>query len=315
MSNIVVSTSSFDVQDNPPLQRLITEGVRIITNPHGRKLTETEIGGLLNADTIGVIAGVEPLTEAVLEAAPALRVISRCGTGVDNVDLDAAQRRNIAVRRTPEAPAAAVAELALGLMLTSLRRIAECDKRLRIGDWYRPPGRLLGDCVIGLVGLGAIGRRVAELCRAFGATVLAADPDPEVVPEGVELTDLDDLLGRADIISLHIPLTADTVKLIGRAALSRMRPGAVLVNTSRAGVVDEKALAGALVGQDISAALDVFENEPYHGPLSSYDNTVLTPHIGSNTRETRRLMELEAAENLVQELHDAGLITTRETDV
>lgn len=314
MSNIVISTSSFDVRGNPPLQHLAAQGVDIITNPHGRKLSEAEIRDLLNAETIGLIAGVEPLTGNVLAAAPALRVISRCGTGVDNVDVDAARRRNIAVRRTPEAPAAAVAELALGLMLAALRRIAESDRRLRDGKWYRPPGRLLGACVVGVVGLGAIGRRVAELCRAFGATVLAAEPEPDAVPEGVELVDLDAIIRRADIISLHVPLNDATDKLIGRAALSRLRPGAVLVNTSRAGVVDEDALAGALVGQDLSAALDVFVSEPYHGPLSSYDNTVLTPHIGSNTVETRRNMELEAAQNLVQELHDAGLITARETN-
>ncbi len=312
MSNIIVSTSSFDIQGNPHLQKIMAAGIEIITNPHGRKLTETEIGDLLDNDTIGLIAGLEPITGAALARAPALKVISRCGTGTDNIDMAAAGQNGIVIRKTPEAPAAAVAELTIGLMLAALRRIAESDRHLRNGQWYRPQGRLLGGCVVGIVGLGAVGARVAGLCRSFDATVLAVDPASAAPPEGVAMTDINDLLDRSDIVSLHVPRTPDTEGLIDREAILRMRTGAVLVNTSRAAVVDEQALLEALDSGKLAAvALDVFETEPYSGPLALKDNTVLTPHVGSNTIETRRRMEIEAASNLFEELQGAGLIENR----
>lgn len=303
MTNIVISTSTFDVAGNRSLETVTERGVDIVTNPHGRKLTEAEIIDLLDADTIGLIAGVEPLTDAVFASAPGLRVISRCGTGVDNIDKIAAQKHGIRIRRTPDAPSGAVAELTVALMLTALRHLTLVDRRLRDGDWHRPRGRLLNGQRVGIVGMGRIGTRVAELCRAFGASVITTDPLLDWLPEGLELVPLEELLTRASIVSLHAPLSRKTVGIINDDTLSRMRKDAILVNTARAGLVDEAALLQALTqGRIAAAALDVYQQEPYQGPLAGLDNVVLSPHIGSNTAESRQRMEIEAIDNLLDAL-------------
>ena len=308
MSKLVISTSSFDVDNNPPLQRLLKAGMQIVSNSHGRKLTEEEISGLLGADTVGMIAGIEPLTENVFASASSLRVIARCGAGLDSVDLAAAQRRNISVSNTPEAPSQAVAELTLGLMLAALRRICQTDRQLRTGEWPRMQGQLLAAQVIGIIGLGHIGRRVARLCQAFGAEVVAHDPYITQSTDGITLLSLEKLLAQANVISLHLPYGSGTHHLLDAAAFARMQPGAVVINAARGGLVDETALGEALTsGKLAMAALDVFEQEPYCGPLLRCDNIILTSHIGSLARESRQRMEIEAAENLLQGLIKAGL--------
>lgn len=312
MSKVVISTSSFDVDHNPPVQHLLSRGASIIGNSHGRKLTEDEAVALLGDDTVGMIAGIEPLTERVLSSAKSLKVISRCGSGLDSVDLEAAKRHGITVFNTPEAPAQAVAELTLGLMLAALRLICETDRLLHVGKWPRTQGRLLAAQRVGIVGLGRVGRRVARLCQAFDATVVAHDSFVKEAPAGVELVPLEKLLGEVDIVSLHLTYDADTHHLLGKNAFAHMKTGAIVVNTARGGLIDEAALADALTTGHLSAAaLDVFEEEPYHGPLLECNNAILTSHIGSLARESRQRMELEAAENLVRGMAEAGLIDNR----
>lgn len=309
MSRLVISTSSFDLSTNPSVQRLIGAGMQIAQNVHGRKLTEDEAIALIGTETVGMIAGIEPLTERVLGSAKSLKVISRCGTGIDNVDLDAARRYGITVLNTPEAPAQAVAELTMGLMLALLRQIHQTDRRLRDGEWPRTQGRLLAAQCVGIVGLGRVGRRVAQACQAFGAEILAHDSYVTEAPPGVKLIPLDELLAKADIVSLHLTYDTRTHHLINREALARMKPGAVLINTARGGLIDESALLDALTsGQLEGVALDVFEQEPYRGPLLTCENAVLTSHIGSLAREARHRMEIEAAENLLLGLCNAGIL-------
>ncbi|TSA53221.1 MAG: hydroxyacid dehydrogenase [Nitrosomonadaceae bacterium] len=309
MSKLVISTSSFDVDNNPPLQRLLKAGMQIVSNSHGRKLTEEEISVLLGTDTVGMIAGIEPLTENVFASASSLRVVARCGAGLDSVDLAAAQRHNIAVSNTPEAPSQAVAELTLGLMLAALRRICQTDRQLRAGEWPRMQGQLLAAQVVGIVGLGHIGRRVARLCQAFGAEVVAHDPYITQSADGITLLPLEKLLTQANVISLHLPYGTGTHHLLDAAAFACMQPGAIVINAARGGLVDETALGEALTsGKLAMAALDVFEQEPYRGPLLKCDNIILTSHIGSLARESRQRMEIEAAENLLQGLIKAGLM-------
>lgn len=309
MSKLVISTSSFDVNNNAPIQRLIEEGMRITQNSYGRKLTEDEAIALLGVDTVGMIAGIEPLTERVLASAKNLKVISRCGSGLDNVDLTAAARCGITVLNTPEAPAQAVAELTLGLMLTALRQICQTDRLLREKEWPRSQGRLLAAQVVGIVGLGRVGRRVAHLCQAFGAEVVAHDSYIEQSPQGVKLISLNELLVKADIVSLHLTYDAHTHHLLNKEAFARMKRGAIVINTARGGLIDEAALAEALLsGQLDGAALDVFEQEPYRGPLLQCDKAILTSHIGSLAREARQRMEVEAAENLLRGLIKAGVV-------
>src|SRR5690348_128531 len=314
MNKLVISTSSFDVNNNRPLQQLIKEGMHVVQNSRGRKLTETEAIALLGDDAVGMIAGIEPLTEQVLRSAKKLKVISRCGAGLDNVDLDAAKDQGIIVLNTPEAPAQAVAELTMGLILTALRNICQTDRLLRAGQWPRTQGRLLAAQQVGIIGLGRVGRRVAHLCQAFGAEVVAHDSYVAQSPQGVQMVSLEELLGKADIVSLHLTYDAQTHHLLGKEAFAHMKRGAILINTARGGLIDETALAEALLsGQLDAAALDVFEQEPYSGPLIQCDNAILTSHIGSLARESRQRMELEAAENLVHGLIKAGIVKAEHT--
>lgn len=309
MSSLVISTSSFDTGNNPAIQRLLQQGFQIVTNPHKRKLTEDEIIELLSGGASGLIAGIEPLTERVFQSAPHLKVISRCGAGMDSVDLVAAKNHGITVLNTPEAPAQAVAELTLGLMLTLLRQINPIDRTVRNGEWPRTQGRLLAAQIVGIIGLGYIGRRVARLCQAFEATVIAHDPFATQTPHGVTLMPLQQLLASADIITLHTPYGADTHHMLNADTFAVMKPEAIVINAARGGLVDENALLAALQSGKVStAALDVFEQEPYHGPLIENNNIILTSHIGSLARESRQRMEIEAAENLLQGLIKAGLV-------
>lgn len=302
---ILISTSSFARFDPAPLERLRACGCIAVLNPHGRRLRPEETAALLDG-AAGVVAGTEAYSADLLAATPGLRVISRVGVGVDAIDLGAAARLGIAVRTTPEAPTEAVAELTLGLMLALARRIAEADRALRGGKWSPLAGRLLEGRRLGLIGLGRIGRRVAELCAPLRMEIAASDPAPDAAfarRHGVGIVPLDTLLADADVVSLHAPLTPETRHLLSAERLARMRRGALLINTARGGLVDEEALAEALAAGALGgAALDVFEDEPYAGPLRGAERVLLTSHMGSATEETRIAMEREAVENLLEAL-------------
>ena len=310
MNTLVISTSSFDIDNNPPLQQLLQKSMRIVTNPHKRKLTEDEIIELLSNGATGLIAGIEPLTDRVFQASPQLKVISRCGAGLDSVDLNAAKQRGITVLNTPEAPAQAVAELTMAFILSLLRQTAVIDRAVRNKEWPRTQGRLLAAQTVGIVGLGHIGRRVARLCQAFEASVIAHDPFAIQVPDGVKRVPLEQLLASADIITLHLPYSADSHHLLDAKAFAAMKPEAIVINAARGGLIDENALADALKSGKVSAAaLDVFEQEPYQGPLLEFGNITLTSHVGSLARESRQRMEIEAADNLLQGLIQTGVIS------
>jgi glyoxylate reductase len=229
-----------------------------------------------------------PVDEAFLEAAGSqLRIVANYAVGLDNVDLGATRARGIVVSNTPGVLTNATAEHAIALMLALLRRIVEGDRSLRRRDeWEWGPDFMIGEGLEGkevlVVGPGRIGTRVGELARAHGAHTSFAGRDD----------DLHALLGAADVVTVHCPLTPETRHLVDGAALSAMKPSAVLVNTARGPVVDESALVGALQrGELAGAALDVFEQEPIVSePLLAMENVVLTPHIASATRETRHAM-------------------------
>lgn len=308
MTKIVISTSSFDINNNPYIKRLTKGGMQIVLNPYQRKLSEDEILALLGDDTIGLLAGIEPLTKKVLNSAHGLKVIARCGTGLDSVDLDAAHQNDILVSNTPEAPAQAVSELTMGLILSVLRQIGSTHRLIQDGQWPRTQGNLLAAQTVGIIGLGHIGRRVAALCLAFGAKVIAHDPYPKQAHPDIPLLQFEQLIKTANVISLHIPYSQNTHHLISADTISLMKPGTILINAARGGLIDENALIEALKSGHIAgAALDVFEQEPYQGPLLNYNNVVMTSHIGSLAKESRQRMELEAAENLLSGLIKAGL--------
>ena len=246
---------------------------------------------------------LEPLTAEIIASAPRLRLIQKLGVGVNTIDLEAARRGGVAVCNMPGTNTQAVAEMTLLLMLSALRRVNRLDAAARTG-WHLPPafqdhaGEVCGRTV-GLVGYGAVPRRLAPMLQAMGARVLYASrsPKPEAVGERVPL---DTLLGASDVVSLHVPLAPDTERLVDAGAIARMKPGAVLVNTARGGLVDEAALVEALGSGRLGAAgLDVFETEPAAAgnPLFELDNVVCSPHVAWLTRETLERSLAVAVEN------------------
>jgi D-3-phosphoglycerate dehydrogenase len=305
---VLVTTSTFSHEDAAPREELSRAGLAVQENPYRRRLTEAEVLELLEKTrALGMIAGLEPLTARVLErCAPHLKVISRCGTGLDNVDLAAAERLGIRVFNTPGAPTLAVAELTIGLILAVLRRIAECDRDIREGRWERPMGRLLEGKTVGIVGCGRIGSRVARLAAAFGCRVIGYDPGGHETP-GIERVPFEELLRTSHVVTLHANMNEQARGLINAERLALMRHDPILINASRGGLVDEEALLAALKEKRLAgAAVDTFEQEPYTGPLRELRNVVLTGHIGSAAQECRVRMELEAAANLVEGLRAAG---------
>ena len=308
MSKVLITTSSFSLGNFAQAKSLHDAGISIEVNPHGRRLSEDEVAELVATDVIAILAGLEPLTDRVLSNAKSLRVIARCGTGLDSVDLQAASRLGIDVFNTPDAPTQAVAELTIAHMLNSLRHISTTDSNMRSGKWTPTMGSLLATKTVGLIGVGRIGSAVAKLAQAFGARVIGFDP---VVNShnSVELLSLDEVLNQSDIVSLHVPINDQTHHIVNASAISRMKPGSIVVNVSRGGLIDESALHDALKSQHLSgAALDCFEDEPYSGPLLQIPGVHVTAHMGSYARETRDLMEVEASTNLVNGLRKRGLI-------
>ncbi|MGH8672618.1 MAG: phosphoglycerate dehydrogenase [Burkholderiales bacterium] len=308
MAKILVSTSSFDVKNSKQLGILEKSGFEIVLNPHGRRLTESEVMELLHGDVVGMIAGVEPLTRKVLEASKNLKVISRCGNGLDSVDVDAANELGILVKITPDAPVVAAAELTMGLILDLLRKISLADRNIRNGKWKPLMGNLLASQTVGVIGYGRIGKKVCQFLRAFGSRVIVYDKREVSLEAGLTFYSMDEVIARADVITLHVNYEPSTHHLINNARLARMKPGALLINPSRGGLVDEAALFSALQSGHLGgAALDTFEEEPYKGPLISLPQVVLTAHMGSYAKEARIQMEQEAADNLVKGLAIQGI--------
>lgn len=248
----------------------------------------------------------------LLAACPRLRAVSSVSVGVDHVDLAAATARGIPIGHTPGVLTETTADLAFALLLDAARRVSEGDRFVRAGSWVPErvwePDMLLGRDVhgatLGLVGMGAIGQAMARRAAGFGMRILAWSRREREVP-GVEWTSLDALLAESDFLSVHVALTAETRGLLGPAAIARMKPGAVLVNTARGGIVDESALAAALrEGRLAGAGLDVFAREPLDpaSPLLALPNVVLTPHIGSASEATRAKMVTLAVRNLAAAL-------------
>lgn len=259
-----------------------------------------------------------PVDGAAMDGLPGLRVIANFGVGYDNIDVAAARARGIAVSNTPDVLTGATAELTWALILAAARRTGEGERLVRAGKWtgWKPTqlrGMSLEGRTLGIVGAGRIGRAVALRAPAFGMDVLYASRSAAVDLEraiGARRVPLDELLAASDVVSVHVPLTPSTRHLVDAAALARMRPDAVLVNTSRGAVVDEGALVDALRGGGLRAAgLDVYEREPLvPKKLRSLENVVLLPHLGSATFEARQAMWDVAWRNLTRGLDGRPLV-------
>ena len=304
-NEILISPTSFGKCGNQPLDLLEKNNYEAILNPFNRKMTSSEIIDL-GRDCIGIVAGVESLNAGVLESLPYLRCISRCGSGIDTVDIEKAKELNIVVKNTPYGPTRAVAELTIGLIFDTLRQISSRDRSIRNGKWNKQMGFLLKDKTVGVLGLGRIGRNVAELLLKLDARVIGSDINPDkkwLEKTKIPLFSFDKLIKKSDILCIHVSFSSDSKYLIGEKEIASMKKDSYIVNLSRGGIVDEKALYNALKSKHLaSAAIDVFQQEPYKGPLIELDNIVITPHIGSYAKESRLEMEIEAVENLLDVL-------------
>jgi D-3-phosphoglycerate dehydrogenase / 2-oxoglutarate reductase len=305
---IAVTTSSFSRESAEPMRLLESAGFSVVVNPHGRKLTKPETIDFLK-DIDAVVAGTEALDREVVSQLPKLKVISRVGTAVDNVDKVYAAERGIPIFNTPDGPTLGVAELVLGGLLSLLRHIPQSDASIRRGAFEKPMGNLLHGKTIGIVGLGRIGKALVRLLAPFKVKILALDPVRDAdfsASFGVQYVALEEMLPIADVISFHLAGSPKT-PMVGAKELAMMKPGAIVVNAARGGWVDEAALAEALQsGQLRGAYLDVFSAEPYKGPLTGLPNTVLTSHIGSYAVECRVQMEIDAVTQVIDFFQKAG---------
>jgi D-3-phosphoglycerate dehydrogenase len=299
-AKILIGPSSFAATDKTPMNRLIAAGYEVVDNPYKRKLTKEELLNLLKDDVVGLIAGLETIDREVLEKSH-IQVVSRVGAGVSNVDIEAARDLGIRVFNTPDAPTNAVAELTIGALLSLLRMIPQMDQALHEGQWQKRMGLQLQGKTVVIIGFGRIGRRVAELLSPFGVKILLVDPYVnESTCAGYRKATLQATLPEADIITIH---SSGQDCIIGEKEFSCMKKGVYLLNVARGGVISENALVKAIEDGTVAGAwLDTFEEEPYKGPLCSYQNVILTPHVGSYTAECRLQMENEAVDNLLNYL-------------
>lgn len=277
----------------------------VVINTYGRQMTKEEVLEKWKG-VDAIVCGTEPYTRDMIFQAPdTLKVISKHGVGVDNIDLEACKERGIVVCNTPGANAVAVAEAAIGLILSVLRRIPYSDALIRSGNWKRPEGSLIQGATVGVLGMGNVGKNLIKRAEAFGARFMAYDPyfDETFAREHhVTCASMEEILRQADIISLHVPSTPETHNLINERSLASMKKNAVLINTARGDLIDETALYNALKNGVISGAgLDVFSEEPLKAsPLFELNNVVLTPHMAGNTAQTTLQMGLRAMDNAVK---------------
>ena len=302
---VLASPSSIGQIDLKPLELLESYGYEVVKNPYGRKLTEQETIALAK-DCVGIVAGVESLNSTVLDALPLLKCISRVGVGMDSVDIPYAESKGIKVLNTPDGPTRAVAEFTLGLTLSLLRKIPNAHLDLKNKIWKKQTGSLLLGKKVGVLGLGRIGRMVAESFKALGNPVCGFDlyPNKEWAKQkGVDIIEFEELLSTCDILTIHVPGNKDGSAIIGRDQLALLKRECFVINVSRGGVIDEDALYDALKTEKLAAvALDVFSKEPYDGKLCKLENVILTPHIGSYAKEGKLKMEVDAAQNLINAL-------------
>jgi len=309
MNNIIVTPRSLSKGDHPFLKKLTDAGYHLVFPSPGRQPTEQELAAVIG-DAVGYVAGVEPITAATLAKASKLRVISRNGTGIDNIDTEAAARQSIVIRKAEGANARGVAELTIGLMLAAVRSIPTSDRSLKAEQWKRIQGFELEGKTLGIIGCGKIGKLVAGFALAFGMKVLAYDayPDRNFSPSiEFEYVALENLLENSAIVTLHCPPLPEKKPLIGEQQLSIMRRGAIIINTARQSLVDEASLVRSLdTGAIACYAIDAFDKEPPEDfSLVKHEHVIVTPHIGGYTAESIDRAAEAAIDNLLETLRNA----------
>jgi D-3-phosphoglycerate dehydrogenase len=283
-------------------------GVELVVPPVNERLEEADLLPIMG-DIDGVICGDDRFTARVLDASPKLKVISKWGTGIDSIDREACAQRGIAVKNTPNAFSEPVADTVLGYMLCFARNLPFMDKHMKAGVWHKINGRTLAECTLGVIGVGDVGKAVVRRASAFGMTILGNDP---ITPpadflqaHAVSMVSLQELLGRADFISVNCDLNPTSYHLINEATLAHCQPHAVLINTARGPIVKERALIEALqAGKLAGACLDVFEHEPLpkDSPLMQMDNVLIAPHNSNSSPRAWEHVHHNTIKNLLDVL-------------
>ena len=293
---IVVGASSFATQSDKAINLMLQQGIEVIKNPYGRKMTESEIiAHLQGAD--GLLAGLEPLNENVLSKAPSLKAIARIGIGMDNVDIGAADKYGIKISNTPDAPTKAVAEMTIAALLAIGHQIMESNDDVHHGIWKKRIGFSIEGLKVLIIGFGRIGQKVVEHLNYFGAEVLIYDPYIAKYAQ----RDLAELLSEVDVVSIH---AAGKDEIITANLFDDMKKGIVLLNCARGALVNEDALYQALHDGTVSYFWgDTLWQEPYEGEIAKCNNAILTPHISTYNTLCRETMETEAVQNILRDLN------------
>jgi len=297
-----------DAIDQAGISSLERAGLTVTYQPE--ITTEKLVSSIANYDII-IVRSRTKLTKDIIDLATSAKIIARVGVGLDNIDVVAAERKNIRVINAPEATISAVSELVIGLMMCLCRKIMLADSEMRKGNWIKKSlmGTELNGKYLGIVGVGSIGRNTARIAKALRMNLIGYDTIPinqDFAKEvGLIKTDLDTLIESSDYITCHVPITAETRHMFDANRLSKMKPSAYIINTSRGGVIEENALYEALkAGKIAGAALDVFEIEPpVNRLLLELPNVVSTPHIGAQTLEAQRLASTVIAEKIIQTMN------------
>ena len=302
---VQVTTHPFGLGNDEPRRVLERQGWEVRYNPWGRRIKPDEVAGVVK-DVHGLVAGTERYTAEVLEQAKNLRVIARVGVGFDSIDFETCRERGIVVTFTPEAPADGVAEMTVAQIINLLRKIHDSDKSVRERAWNRYMGFLVREVKIGVLGVGRVGKRVIKLLQPFQPQLYGCDLEPDLEfgeRYGLPWLSKEELFRTCDLVTIHVPLNDMNYHLVSYDELQSMKRGSYLVNIARGRIVNEQALVEALRWKHLAgAAIDVFETEPYEGPLTKFDSVVLTAHMGASAHRSRYLMELGAAEDCVRVL-------------
>ena len=304
---IAITIRSFSIS-GPAIEKIKEKCTLSFINKTGTRLSETDLINALS-NVQGVIAGTETFSRRVIEQCSSLKVISRVGIGTDSIDLTAAREHGIQVVTTPNSPIQSVAEHTVALILSALKGIPQYNEQMRKNNYSITAGSLLFGKTVGIVGMGRIGTRVAEMLECLGCHILFYDPmiTRQIPSTWKRINSIENLVKCCDIVSIHSAPQPDNSPLIDVNVLSHANR-IILINTARGTLIDEQSLISALAaGKVKSAALDVFPSEPYTGKLLSFPQVIATPHVASNTVESRCQMEMESVNNLIKSMVDAGL--------
>lgn len=300
---IVITSEFFGKFSDEGEKILLDAGFEVIGNPYDKSLDENQIISIIG-EADGIICDLEEITKKVIDSAPNLKIISRRGVGTDSVDVKYANEKEIVVARTLGVVEKPVAELVMSYILNINRRINELNKEMKMGNWTKFLGSSLEGKVLGILGMGNIGREVARKANAFDMKIIYTNTKRNEIAEeelGAEFVSFEELMARSDAISIHAPLLESTRGMINYEAIKTMKKKPILINTARGAVINEADLCKALEEGLISfAAIDVYDEEPKtDSPLKKYDNVILTPHVGTFTEEVFINMDILAAKNIV----------------